>query len=78
MSHRRFLKSYHKFRRDKVSFDGCQEYKDKPKALLVSELLKQLNDFGIEIEYKKDNIILRMGNGVEENEGVQPTERQHN
>ncbi|KAF7153203.1 hypothetical protein RHSIM_Rhsim01G0080000 [Rhododendron simsii] len=50
--HRRFLPSDHKFRKDRVSFDGTWEWKSKPKPLSGSELLNQIESEGILTQYK--------------------------
>ncbi|KAH7849317.1 hypothetical protein Vadar_016185 [Vaccinium darrowii] len=47
MGHRRFLPNGHKFRKDKVSFDGKRELRDKPRLLSGTELLNQLDSEGI-------------------------------
>lgn len=50
--HRRFLPSDHKFRKDRVSFDGTREWRSKPKPLSGSELLNQIESEGILTQYK--------------------------
>lgn len=56
MGHRRYLERNHKFRRDKISFDGTQELRDAPVPLSGSMVLQQLqnieNKFG-KLEKKK-------------------------
>lgn len=50
MGHRRFLERNHKFRRDRISFDGNQEVRDAPLPLSSSQIVDQLqnvkNEFG--------------------------------
>ncbi|XP_028061586.1 uncharacterized protein LOC114265045 [Camellia sinensis] len=47
MSHRRFLPVNHKFRKDKVSFDGSREWRLKPQILFGFEMLHQLESEGV-------------------------------
>ncbi|XP_020091175.1 uncharacterized protein LOC109712162 [Ananas comosus] len=42
MGHRRYLETNHKFRRDKISFDGSQELRDAPVPLSDFMVLQQL------------------------------------
>jgi hypothetical protein len=50
MGHRRFLDRGHKFRLNKVRFDGQQDMRSPPKTLSGVEILEQIE----EMEKKKD------------------------
>lgn len=54
MGHRRWLERSNKLRRDKLAFDGEQEWDNRPEMLSGAELLMQLND--VETIYKKEDI----------------------
>ena len=56
IGHRRFLPSNHKFRKDRVSFDGKREWGSKPKLLSGSELLHQLDSEDILTRCKIDDL----------------------
>ncbi|KAH7839003.1 hypothetical protein Vadar_033603 [Vaccinium darrowii] len=56
MGHRRFLPNGHKFRKDKVSFDGKRELRDKPRLLSGTELLNQLDSEGILTQYRMEDL----------------------
>lgn len=57
LGHRRFLPTNHKFRKDKVSFDGKREYECKPTRMSSDEVLHQLSN--MLTEYKEDDLIKR-------------------
>ncbi|XP_073102509.1 uncharacterized protein [Elaeis guineensis] len=61
--HRRFLSNTHRFRRDRISFNGQGEYRRKPVKLSGCNILNQLN--GVLTEYKKNDLIKRK---IEENQ----------
>lgn len=54
MGHQRFLPTNHKFRRDKVSFDGTREWGCKLTQLSRSDVMRQLD--GILTRYKKEHL----------------------
>ncbi|CAL5430629.1 unnamed protein product [Camellia sinensis] len=56
MSHRRFLPVNHKFRKDKVSFDGSREWRLKPQILSGFETLHQLESEGVLSQYKRNDL----------------------
>ena len=43
MGHRRFLPTNHRFRSDKMSFDGNEEHRATPKQLFEENVLHQLD-----------------------------------
>ncbi|CAN6676733.1 unnamed protein product [Malus baccata var. baccata] len=63
--HRRFLPTSHKFRRDKVSFDGTQEWGRAPKKISGIDVKRQL--LGVLTEYKKDDLRKRKRDEVGSN-----------
>lgn len=54
--HRRWLSYDHEYRQDDKSFNGCPEYRSKPKSLSGVELLAQLESNDILTEYKREDI----------------------
>ncbi|XP_012846911.1 PREDICTED: uncharacterized protein LOC105966882 [Erythranthe guttata] len=52
--HRRFLPTGHRLRRDRVSFDGTIELRQKPTPLSVADLLRELET--VPTEYKKEDV----------------------
>ena len=58
IGHRRFLPAGHKFRKDRVSFDGNYEWLCEPVRLSRSNLLDQMS--GVLTEYKKEDLIKRI------------------
>ncbi|KAF5932919.1 hypothetical protein HYC85_029090 [Camellia sinensis] len=54
LGHRRFLPTGHKFRKDKVSFDGTREVRLKPKLLSGTEMLLQLESEAAQFTMTKD------------------------
>ena len=57
MGHRRFLPMSHRFREDKVSFDGFEEWEYAPPKLSRTDVKKQLDC--VLTDYKKEDIIKR-------------------
>ncbi|XP_038706800.1 uncharacterized protein LOC120002208 isoform X2 [Tripterygium wilfordii] len=75
MGHRRFLPNSHKFRKDKLSFDGKREWGCKPERLSGDQLLQQLEKEGILTEYKRADLEERNRRQAHKERGVT---RQHN
>ncbi|GAA0166772.1 hypothetical protein LIER_21853 [Lithospermum erythrorhizon] len=59
-SHRRFLPTGHKLRRDKASFNGKIELERKPPTLSGINVLSELENNGVLTEYKKEDIKRRL------------------
>ena len=75
MGHRRFLPSQHKFRKDKVSFDGRREHGRKPTTLSGTQILLQIQSEDILTEYKYDDLKERK---MREEERVKNGAKKHN
>ncbi|XP_077237173.1 uncharacterized protein LOC143878834 [Tasmannia lanceolata] len=54
MGHRRFLPAKHKFRFDKMSFDGTEERRPAPRSLTGRQALEQLENVNVILGKKKD------------------------
>lgn len=54
--HRRFLTPRHKFRNEKVTFNGKVDHWPPPLKLTGSDVLRQLNELDIEREYTKEDV----------------------
>ncbi|XP_040364563.1 uncharacterized protein LOC121050060 [Rosa chinensis] len=65
MCHRRFLPRNHKFRKDKVSFDGKQEWDRAPNRCSGTEVKRQLQN--VLTEYKKKDLRKRKREELEKN-----------
>ena len=58
--HRRFLPMRHKFRKEKVTFNGKVDMRPPPLKLTGSQVLQQLNELDVVTEYKKEDVLRRM------------------
>ncbi|XP_062013496.1 uncharacterized protein LOC133729885 [Rosa rugosa] len=67
MCHRRFLPRNHKFRKDKVSFDGKQEWGRAPNRCSGTEVKRQLQN--VLTEYKKEDLRKRKREEFENKKG---------
>ncbi|XP_020080549.1 uncharacterized protein LOC109704193 [Ananas comosus] len=63
MGHRRFLEPNHKFRYDKVSFDGTEEFRttqSRPSGTTVLDQLEEINNFENSQTWKKKSIFFTL------------------